>query len=444
MYRPFLALRWLLTRPINLLGVGGVTLGVWALIVVVSIFSGFLRAVGEHIREAAADVAVLALPSYAAWPPLQKELARDPNVAASAPRLVHFGMVHRTGERPPPPPLLGRGSLQGGDTPFLYVLGVDTAREFETTKLRDWLLAVPADMRVRDPDAPLRPIGDRAAILLGEERMRSEGLHPGDVVVLTSSRIESSADGLRKPDPFDREFAVAGAFRTSSVGYDGNTTFVDIDALRRLLQKPADSVHEIAVRLRDEATTEATASRLSLAVRRALHLPEDSRAPVALSWRARNGSFLKSIEWQRELMKIILIVIMVVAAVLMFATLSMMVGEKTGDIGILTAMGGTPRGVMAVFLGCGLAITATGIVLGTITGCLSAVFLEDFRELVLAGTGLDLFPVKVYNLDRVPYELDPLWILQVACVAAVVGIVVSAVPAYRAARHDPLVSLRGV
>jgi lipoprotein-releasing system permease protein len=389
---------------------------------------------------------VLALPGRAAWPPLQKELLQDGNVAACAPRLVHFGMVHRTGERPPPPPLLGRGSLQGGDTPFLYVLGVDPAREFETTKLRDWLLAVPAELRVRDPDAPLRPIGGREAILLGEERMRSDGLHPGDVVVLTSTRLETSADDLGRPAPFDREFAVAGAFRTRSVGYDGNTTFVGIDALRELLQKPADSVHEIAVRLRDPATTEATAVRLQHTVRRALHVSDFdlSRGPVAQSWRARNGYFLKSIEWQRELMKIILIVIMVVAAVLMFATLSMMVGEKTADIGILTALGGTPRGVMAVFLGCGLAITATGIVLGTILGCLSAVFLEDFRELVLAGTGLDLFPVKVYNLDRVPYELDPLWILQVACVAAVVGIVVSAVPAYRAARHDPLVSLRGV
>ena len=50
---------------------------------------------------------------------------------------------------------------------------------------------------------------------------------------------------------------------------------------------------------------------------------------------------------------------------------------------------------------------------------------------------------EVYNLDRVPYELDPVWILQVSGVAAVVGIVVSALPAYRAARHDPLISLRG-
>ena len=100
-------------------------------------------------------------------------------------------------------------------------------------------------------------------------------------------------------------------------------------------------------------------------------------------------------------------------------------------------------GVMSVFLACGLAITMAGILSGTLAGCLASIYLEHFRQLILSLTGLDLFPVKVYNLDRVPYELDPIWILQVSGVAAVVGIVVSALPAYRAARHDPLISLRG-
>ena len=84
-----------------------------------------------------------------------------------------------------------------------------------------------------------------------------------------------------------------------------------------------------------------------------------------------------------------------------------------------------------------------GIVVGTAAGCVSAIYLEEFRQFVLWLCGIDLFPVKVYNLDRVPHELDPLWILQVAAMAIAVGTVVSALPALRAARHDPLVSLRG-
>ena len=158
MYRPFLAIRWLLTRPINLLGLGGVMLGVAAMIVVVSIFSGFLATVSEHIRDASADIAVQALPAKPGVAKLQKAIEDDVNVAATAPRMVHFGMVHQKGKRPPPARLLGRGSLQGGDTPFLIVLGIDPAQEFRATRLRGWLEDVATDLRVRNVDDPLAAV----------------------------------------------------------------------------------------------------------------------------------------------------------------------------------------------------------------------------------------------------------------------------------------------
>jgi lipoprotein-releasing system permease protein len=359
---------------------------------------------------------------------------------------VHFGLLHRPGERPPPAALPGRGALQGGDTPFLFVLGIDPGRELAATGLGGWLAAAAPERRVADASAPLRDQGGRPAILLGEERMRKAGLRPGDEVVLTTGRVERGAEGARGLDPVPpRTFVVAGAYRTRHAPFDGNNTFVHIDQLRELLALPPDAVQEVAVRVRDDAATEATAARLQQAARRALGLdPLRPDPPFAQSWHQRHERFLQGVEWQRSLMKIVLIVIMVVAAVLMYATLSMMVTEKTGDIGILTAMGGTPRGVMLVFLGCGLTITLGGIAAGTLAGCLSAVYLEEFRQLVLAVAGIDLFPVKVYNLDRVPHELDPWWMLQVAGMATVVGSLVSLVPAWRAARHDPLVSLRGI
>ena len=451
MYRPFLALRYLLTRPINLLGVGGVTIGVWALIVVVSIFSGFLRVVGEHVRSASADISVLFLPEDANYLRLREEIEADPNVASTAPRIVHFGLLHRPGERPPPPPLLGRGALQGGDTPFLFVLGIEPERERHTTQLQTWLSAVQPDLRVADLTNPLAQIDGLPTILLGEQRMLDKGLKPGDLVELNTARTELGRQGQQgieqvaivDPATGERQppqFRVAGAYRTQHVGYDGNNAFIDIDVLRRLLDLSADSTQEIAVGLHDPGAAEATAQRIRSAVRRTTGL----QGPSAWTWRQRHQAFLSGIEWQRSLMKIVLVVIMVTAAVLMFATLSMMVAEKTGDIGILTAMGATPRGVMFVFMACGLAITLIGICLGTIAGCLSAIYLEEFRQFILALSGVDLFPVKVYNLDRVPYELDPLWILQVTGMAAAVGILVSAVPALRAARHNPLVSLRGI
>ena len=456
MYRLFLATRYLLSRPINLLGMGGVTLGVWALIVVVSIFSGFLRVVGEHVRSASADISVWFLPESARFAPLQKAILEIPNVAATAPRLVHFGLLNRPGEQPSPPPLLGRGALQGGDTPFVFVLGIDPERDRATTALDSWLLAVAPGNRVKDPSHPLARIDGRPAILLGEQRMRNSGLRIGDLLAVSTGRVERGADGGRSLVQVTAEsvggsgrdapvFVVAGAYHTQHTGYDGNNALVHIDDLRAMLGLAPDAVQEIAVKVQDTASTEVTAERIERAVRRELGYESGSlqRAPLAYAWRERHRGFLEGVEWQRALMKIILIVIMITAAVLMYATLSMMVAEKTSDIGILCALGGSPRGVMTVFLACGLSITVCGIVVGTAAGCVSAIYLEEFRQFVLWLCGIDLFPVKVYNLDRVPHELDPLWILQVAAMAIAVGTVVSALPALRAARHDPLVSLRG-
>jgi lipoprotein-releasing system permease protein len=456
MYRLFLAARYLLSRPINLLGIGGVTLGVWALIVVVSIFSGFLRVVGEHVRSASADVSVWFLPDNARFEKLKTAIEEDPNVASCAPRLVHFGLLNRPGAIPPPPPLLGRGALQGGDTPFVSVLGIDPELERNTTSFDSWLLAVAGERRVKDTQKPLARIDGLPAILLGEERMIGSGLRIGDRLALSTGRIERGADGGRSLVQVTGDtvggskqdapvFVVAGAFHTQHTGYDGNTAFVHVEDLRAMLSLPPDAVQEVSVKVKDAADTEATADRVERAVRRELGFDRGTfqRAPLAYSWRERHQGFFEGVEWQRALMKIILIVIMVVAAVLMYATLSMMVAEKTSDIGILCALGGSPRGVMTVFLSCGLSITAVGIVLGTLIGCVSAVYLEEFRQFVLWLSGVDLFPVKAYNLDRVPHELDALWILQVAGVALLVGAVVSALPAFRAARHDPLVSLRG-
>lgn len=454
MYRPFLAFRYLFSRPINLLGVLGVAIGVWALIVVVSIFSGFLRVVGEHVRSASADVSVQYLPEDAQYGRLKRAIEGDDNVLATAPRLVHFGLLHRPDEVPPPPPLLGRGALQGGDTPFLFVLGVDPDMERDTTRFPEWLAAVDPELRVLDPAHPFARIDGLPTILLGEERMKSHRLRRGDRVVLNTGRLEKGAEGARgiaqvtQPGPGGPtapEFAIAGAYRTHHIGYDGNNAFVHIDELRNLLSLPADAVQEVAIKVRDDRTLEDTADRLTRVVRRELGIESlpSSRGALAWSWRTRHSAFLDSVEHQRGLMKIILVVIMVVAAVLMYATLSMMVTEKTSDIGILCALGGSPRGVTTVFLTCGVATTLVGIVAGTISGCLSAIYLDEFRQLVRGIAGIDLFPVKVYNLDRVPHELDPIWILQVAGMSLLVGAIVSALPAFRAARHDPLVTLRG-
>ena len=100
MYRLFLALRYLLTRPINLLGMAGITISVWALVVVVSLFSGFLQVVELHVHAASADVVVGDLPAWTEWRKVEAALRDDPNVAGVAPRLLHYGILAKPGRWP--------------------------------------------------------------------------------------------------------------------------------------------------------------------------------------------------------------------------------------------------------------------------------------------------------------------------------------------------------
>jgi lipoprotein-releasing system permease protein len=445
MYRLFLAVRYLVTRPINLLGMAGITISVWALIVVVSLFSGFLQVVEQHVHAASADISVTGLQSWTRWSQLEGALADELNVAATAPRLVHYGLLLRPGQRPEPAPLPGRGALHGGDQPFLFVLGIEPERESAVTGLSGWLTdpELPAALRVASPADPLAPRDGLPTVLIGAERMRRDGLAPGDRVQLTTARLVGDDDGNKAPEKVQLELVVAGGYRTAHVGFDGNNVFVARSTLQQLLyQNRPDYVAEVSVRVHDQDQLDETAARLQRRVHGLLERNQTGYG-IVQTWRERNGQFLGSVEHQRGLLKIVLIVIMVVAAFLMLATLAMMVTEKVSDIGILTAMGGTPGGVTTVFLACGMVITAVGVAVGTGLGILTAVYLEEVRQLVRWATGIDLFPLDVYNLARVPCAIEPLWLLQVAGMALATGFVVSVLPALRAARHDPLVSLRG-
>jgi lipoprotein-releasing system permease protein len=444
MYRLFLAIRYLLTRPINLLGMAGITISVWALVVVVSLFSGFLAVVEEHVHAASSDLVVSDLPAWADWPRLRAALADDPQVRGAAPRLLHYGLLLRPGQRPPPSPLPGRGALHGGDQPFLFVQGIDPVAEAEVTGLAQWLAHpdIPAELRA-DGKNPLAPRDREPTVLVGLERLHRDGLRTGDPVVLTTAKLLTDERGNKSTVKVQFALRVAGAFKTSHGGFDGNTVFVAAATLREhLFPGQPDAVQEVALAIRDASQLEATRERLQRTVTRVLERNQSGYG-VVQTWREKNGTFLESVQHQRALMQIVLVVIMVVAAFLMLATLSMMVTEKVADIGILTAMGGTPSGVTAVFLACGLVITLCGVVAGTLLGIITGVYLEEVRQAVRWATGIDLFPIDVYNLDRVPCAIEPWWLLQVAAMAFATGAFVSAIPALRAARHDPLVSLRG-
>ncbi|HHI68455.1 MAG TPA: FtsX-like permease family protein [Planctomycetes bacterium] len=145
---------------------------------------------------------------------------------------------------------------------------------------------------------------------------------------------------------------------------------------------------------------------------------------------------------ERALMKLLLMISLVVAGFLIFATLSMMVTEKTRDIGILTALGATRTGILYIFLFCGFVISFLGSLLGSLAGWISCLYLNDFNEFLGRTFHVQLFPPQIYNLSRIPTELDLGWILQVVAGAILLSLLFSLIPAFRASRFEPVKALR--
>jgi lipoprotein-releasing system permease protein len=438
MYRLFLALKYLRSRPIHALGMLGVTVGVWALIVVVSIFSGFIKEVRAHVRAASSDVVVFGLDWSASFDAVRQALLDDPNVLDCAPRVVWYGLLHAFGKSAQVSPQVGPLHAAGADSSFVMLIGIDPAREAEVTGFATWLAEVAPGRHVRDARSPFTVAGERPGILLSERRLQLEFVPPGATVRISTARLHG---GLQQALDFrEHDFTIAGAFSTRHVAFDDTSAFLPIAALCRLLDLGAGTCNEVVVKLRDPALGKETAARLERRLTEAL--PAAAFDVRVRTWEQRNQAFLSAVDHQRSLMKLVLFVIMVVAAFLMYATLSMMVAEKTHDIGILTALGATRWGVLMLSLACGLTIATLGALLGVLLGSLSAVYLDAFNHWLRASFGIDLFPSSIYNLKRVPYDLDPVWILTVLAMALGCGALVSSLPAFRAAGCDPLRSLR--
>jgi lipoprotein-releasing system permease protein len=435
-FRPFLAILYLKSRPIHLIGALGIAVAVWALVLVVSIFDGYIVEMRRHIRGTASDLSLVFIDLRQPFAPLAKALHSHPEVRSVAPRFAWYALLEPVKPRRAP-------DLAEHGSNFFQVVGIDAKAESELRGFRDELLRVAdPELRVADPDRPFAPLSGQAdlpRLLLGVSRAESWGLRRGDVFLLTTTTQRAALAG----EPVaPRRFVLAGCFDSDHFEFEDGTVFVPIDELRRPpLVEPEDAkdaCNEVAIALRD--------GERASAVRQELLDKLEARglSGSIVTWEERPSfqRFLENVEHQKSLMTLVLFVLMVVSCFLIFATLLMTVSEKTRDIGILAALGATRGGVLMVFLTCGLVVSAAGASAGALTGALTCLGLNDFNDWLDANLGLQLFPKDIYNLDRVPYLLAPMW-LALVCTCAVLGtLAFSLVPAWLAARKDPVQSLR--
>lgn len=494
-FSPFLALRYLLMRRINLLGVLGVMFAVWAILVVDSVFTGFVSEIRKDVENSAPDLLVTDLPHDTSYEALRVAIeAKSDVVVATAPRLRHHGMFHALRTPPRAERALGSSQVDFDHTEhgFAQLVGIDPAREQVVSGLRAWLQRAPEEFETRpvrglpsthrsspvlderDPQKLARlqlpddvewrarrraglqtePLAanHRAiwpGVLLGWRRIRNAyWVEFGDPFDLVCASFLADGKGTAQLQTHSDRLAFAGWFATGHRMVDETSALLPIETLRTLLGHDAsdplaiDLVTDVAVRLRaglSPASVDRTKQELRIAVQAVL--PASAKPCLVVDWEEQNQVFLSAVAHEQGMMQFVLFVVMLVAAFVIYATLHMMVTQKVKDIGILAAIGGSPRSIGMVFLLGGLTVALIGTSLGIATGVLSAIYLNDANDWFFAHTGLELFPRRLFDLRAVPCDLAPSWIAKVAIGALLLALLVAFLPSRKAARMNPVTAL---
>jgi lipoprotein-releasing system permease protein len=456
----FLALRYLVSRWVTLLGVMGVAVAVWAMIAVIAVFSGFISEIRAGVRTASPELLLTELGHECDFAKLAPVLRAEADIAAFAPRVQIDALIAAYGNhrravqstRPIETSQLGRN--------FVRVVGIDVAAERETNEFSTWLSRVGEELQVEDRAQPFAVSDARVArarrqagedtrrpllarpdgLILSERRLtRGEPIALGSRIDIISARFVRAANGESTVGPGRHVTALSGAYQSGHRSHDEAVVLADLEFVRRMLGYAADEsdielVTHVAIRAKPGADLTTLAARLTNAVAKV-------GGGRVLTWEQQNATYLGAVDRERTMMKICTFVIMLVAGFLIYATLHMMVTQKVRDIGVLTAMGATPHGVQTIFLLAGLVIGLVGCALGAASGIASAVYLNTVNDFTRANFGVELFPTDVYALDRIPYQLDASWILQVLACALGLALVVAWLPARRAARMHPVQAL---
>jgi lipoprotein-releasing system permease protein len=383
------------------ISIGGVAVGVTALLIVLAVMNGFENEVQTRI--AGTDAHVVLLGESAAGvehaDELARAVARQPGVAGVAPFTYAKAMVFRA-----------------GFTEGMIVKGVDLRSERGVT-------TVGRNIQPPLDSIPVRGPGGEPGIVLGSELASRLAAKVGDVVVLaTLSEGGSSAFGYT---PRLKRFQVVGVFTSGLYTYDSSLGFTSIPASQDFFRL-GDGVTGVEVRLTDMFA----APRMAEELLQAVHRP----GLRANNWIELNRNLFTWMKLEKTVMFLILALIVLVAAFNIVSTLFMVVLEKRRDIGVLRSLGAGRGVVMQVFLAEGLLIGGLGTGLGVALGSIMIALLKRFPFVRLPG--------DVYFIERLPVRPEAGDFVAVVAATLVLCLVAALYPAWRASLLDPVEAIR--
>ncbi|MEY4255680.1 MAG: hypothetical protein RLZZ141_907, partial [Pseudomonadota bacterium] len=163
---------------------------------------------------------------------------------------------------------------------------------------------------------------------------------------------------------------------------------------------------------------------------------------LVTDWRDRNQSFFNALQVERNVMRLILMLIVAIAAMNIISGLVMLVKNKGRDIAILRTMGAGQGAILRIFFMAGASIGAAGTLAGLVVGVLFCTFIAEIQQFVEWVSGATVFSADVYFLAHIPAKIDWAEVVTVTFWALLMSVLATLPPAWRASRLDPVEGLR--
>lgn len=414
MIRPlelFVGLRYVRARRrdhfisfISLVSIIGITLGIAALITVLSVMNGFGKELRSRILGVASHVTVTGLDGRLEdWPAVARRTRENPDILGAAPYIVGQAMV-------------ARGRAVSG----AFVRGILPEREREVSEI--------ADKMLQGSLAALAP--GEFGVVVGSALAWKLDLTLGSPVSLVVPQAQATPAGLL---PRFRRFTVVGVFHIDMHEYDSGLVLVHLEDAARLYQIPQGSVTGLRLKLESLDEAPAVARRLSAGL---------GIDYLARDWTREHANFFRALQMEKTVMFVILLLIVTVAMFNLISTLVVIVTEKQSDIAILRTLGLKPRSIMGIFMVQGALIGVLGTLAGVVCGVALAYNVESLVRFLEQLFQTSFLAPDVYLISELPSDLrwSDVWLIGGASLA--LALLSTVYPAWRASKIQPAVALR--
>jgi lipoprotein-releasing system permease protein len=396
-------------------------LGVTVLILVISVMTGFDRELRQKVIDFDAHILVTTEDVLHNWRPLKAKIDHTPGVVATAPYVQGPVIVEFQNRRLAP-----------------MIRGIDVAEEEKVIPLRKFIKAGKLDL-------------EGESTVLGIELARTLHINVGDKLTVYSpgnlgqildgiKKLENTKGGAEEQKTIDqlrnvilpKELTVTGIFETGHYLHDSEFLLVPL-YIGQELYGLGDALHGITVKTDNPYDAE----RVKEEIESFLTPPE-----YAETWIDMNHQYFEAVRLERTVMFFLLFFIVVVAAFGIMSTLITVTVQKRREIGIVKALGANIRQIIWVFLGQGTIVGLFGTLTGLGLGMTLIRYRNEFSHWLSSTLHIEIFPRAVYQFSAIPAQVVPRDVAIICISAFLICSLAALIPAYFAARLDPVKALR--